>query len=103
MRDAVHGEGIEPDLFFHDRKPLGPPQAALCQSDLNAGLASELVAFPLTLASSISSANWRRRATFGRQRISIGWRQFETHREAGAARHEQNRRRCRRTPISSFR
>ena len=26
MRDAVHGEGVEPDLFFHDRNASGAPQ-----------------------------------------------------------------------------
>ena len=30
MRDAVHGEGVEPDLLFHDRYALRPGNPAVC-------------------------------------------------------------------------
>jgi hypothetical protein len=52
MRDAVHGEGVEPDFFFHDRKASrhalhGELSSAAGQ---NAGPLAEFVAFRLTLA-----------------------------------------------------
>jgi hypothetical protein len=28
MRDAVHGEGVEPDFFFHDKMSLSPRSRA---------------------------------------------------------------------------
>ena len=37
MRDAVHGEGVEPDLFFHDEKRLGIESLGY-SPDLRAGL-----------------------------------------------------------------
>jgi hypothetical protein len=50
MRDAVHGEGVEPDFFFHDRKASRTPP---CDSPVNGGLLAEIVAFPLVLARQI--------------------------------------------------
>jgi hypothetical protein len=56
MRDAVHGEGVEPDFFFHERTAslgsLGP--VAIARSD--AGLSAEIVAFWLVRAKQIVGA-----------------------------------------------
>src|ERR1700682_1011093 len=58
MRDAVHGEGVEPDFFFHDRKASrhalhGELSSAAGQ---DAGPLAEIVAFRLTLARQIPRA-----------------------------------------------
>src|SRR4051794_27363241 len=49
MRHAVHGEGVEPDLFCHDAN-LGACRVPCALARLNAGLLPEIVASPLVLA-----------------------------------------------------
>ncbi len=60
--DAVHGEGVEPDFFFHDRNALrtrqGPPRYP---PGLNAGLSREIVAFRPVLARQIRARERRPR------------------------------------------
>jgi hypothetical protein len=54
MRDAVHGEGVEPDFFFHDRNALRTPRSPpRYPPGLNAGLCAEIVTFRLVLARQI--------------------------------------------------
>ena len=52
MRHAVHGEGIEPDLFCHDEN-LGACRVPCAFARLNAGLLPEIVASLRFLARSI--------------------------------------------------
>jgi hypothetical protein len=47
MRHAVHREGVEADLFFHDEEALDTPWNSLLFARSNARLRAEIVAFAL--------------------------------------------------------
>src|SRR5450759_4455455 len=60
MRHAVHGEGVEPDFFFHDRNALRTPRSPpRYPPGLNAGLSTEIVAFRGVLARQIRKGDSR--------------------------------------------
>ena len=85
MPDAVHVEGVEPDLLFHGRNALGRPASPFCYSPgLNAGLRTKLSHSGGVLAKQIV----RVAATSGRHRFSVHWPKDRKVRDCKTAKDE---------------
>src|SRR6202011_792067 len=100
MRDAVHGEGVEPDLFFHDRKAS---RRALRGELSSAAVERRTVDGNWSMAAGFGKANRRPWSASSRGRMPIRWPKSNSILNPTRKIYEQSR--CHRpgAPTSSFR